>query len=358
MVKDDMISFLDDLYPEIRERHLSIQERDLLLFLNSLGIHLPPVDPRLEDDYLVMKLPSLTASLFNANDNKAVLLAYRVQGTVFPISIVFLKGYAEILFCHSTLLLDSYSQGDGIGPTLRKATQNFFSMETNHLLEAMDPSWINAPLDGQRDCRIIWNVIPDMDVVVDLFMEKFGRIREIPVFPSVYYYNNPYEQNIIEAALPELDGCRDVLILGTGAGLEAVCVALKYGIHVDAIDINPIAVANTISAGRRTGTEHLIHAWVSNGLKHVRKMYDAILFEAPLATDQKELNDPNRYDQGGNLLRKVLSDLPSHIRKNGRMYLMSCADISPYVPKNGLKWEVIRHFEAKSHVAIHKIWRG
>ena len=224
------------------------------------------------------------------------------------------------------------------------------------MLEILEPSWTKTSLYGQLDCRIFWDTKPDITIVTDLFVETLGKICTIPLFPSVFYYNNLYDQNLLEAALFELDECEDVLVLGTGAGLEAVCVALKYGIHVDATDINPVAIANTISACRRTGTDHLVHAWVSDGWAGVEKAYDAILFEAPLATNEMKARDPNRYDSGGTLLRKVLRALPSHLKSGGRMYLMSRPDLTPFLPANGLRWEVLRYFETENGLAIHKIW--
>ena len=229
---------------------------------------------------------------------------------------------------------------------LRGAVQEFFSREADCLLEAMEPAWVAADLTGQLDCRIHWNSQPEIPIVTDLFMEKLGQICEIPIFPTVYYYNNPYEQNLLEESLARVEGAEDVLVLGTGAGLEAICVAMKYGIHVDATDINPLAVANTIAASRRTGTDHLIKAWVSDGLAEVKKAYDVILFEAPLATDGTQANDPNRFDLEGRLLKEVLSALPMHLKSGGRMYLMSHPDLVPYLPANGLHWKVLRHFTA------------
>jgi hypothetical protein len=264
--------------------NFSYQERDLQLFLDSLYITLPPIDTALLDKYIIIRLNTLSASLFGANDNKAVLLAYRIHGTVFPILIVFLRGREEIQFCHSTLLLDSYAQGNLTAPLLRKVTDAFFSQSLGGMLEALDPSWTNTQLFEHLDCPIFWDTQPEMRIVTDLFMETLGKVCKIPLFPSVFYYNNLYDENLLEAVLFELEECRDILVLGTGAGLEAVCVALKYGVHVDATDINPVAVANTIAACRRTGTDHLIHAWVSDGLTEVQGTYDAILFEAPLAT--------------------------------------------------------------------------
>ncbi len=337
--------------------NLSDQERDLQLFLTSLSIVLPAFDAAIVDGYIVIKLDSPAASFLDANDNKAVLLAYRVQGRVFPVVIVFLKGREEILFCHSTLLLDSYGQGDWMAPLLREAIGNFFSNDIGSMLERLDPSWLDTPLFGHLDCRIFWDSKPDLKIITDLFLARLGKVCRIPLFPGVFYYNNPYDQNLLEAVLPELDGCDDILVIGTGAGLEAVCIALKYGIHVDATDINPVAIANTIAACRRTGTDHLVHAWVSDGWQDVTKAYDAILFEAPLATNNRQVSDPNRYDLDGRLLRKVLLELPSHLKTGGRMYLMSRPDLSPYFPANGLRGKVLRYFEADNNLAIHKIWQ-
>lgn len=340
-----------------RSLNFTVKERDLQLFLEALGVKLPPCDPALPDDYIIIQLDPDVAALFEASDNKAVLLAYRIKGRVFPLSLLFLRQNEKTHFCHSTFLLDSYTHGDEILPQLSKAVQELFACDCDCLLATLEPSWASASLDGQLDCRVIWNAKPDMKVVTDLLEERLGEVCVIPSFPTVYHYNNPYNENLLEVALPELAGCRDVLVLGTGAGLDAACVALKYGIQVDATDINPIAIANTMATCRRTGTEHQVNAWVGDGLKAVRKNYDAILFEAPLATNETRVKDLNRYDIGGRLLKEVLSALPSHLKPGGRMYLMSCPDISPYVSGNELQREVLRDFEAKSTVAIHKLWR-
>jgi hypothetical protein len=335
--------------------NLSMQEKDLQLFLDSLDVELPGVDAAISDGYIIIQLDALAAALFDANNNKAVLLAYRTQGRVYPILIVFLRGIEEIQFCHSSLLLDSYAQGNWTAPLLREAIDVFFSSDINIMLETLEPSWINTPLSGQLDCRIFWDTKPELKIVTDVFLDRIGEVCEIPLFPSVFYYNNLYDQNLLEAVLSELAGCKDVLVLGSGAGLEAVCVALKYKIHVDATDINPVAIANTIAACRRTGTDHLVHAWVSDGWAEVGKTYDAILFEAPLATHTVKDKDPNRYDFDGKLLKNVLHGLPLHLKAGGRMYLMSRPDITPFLPVHGLQWKVVRRFETEDSLAIHEI---
>ena len=144
--------------------------------------------------------------------------------------------------------------------------------------------------------------------------------------------------------------------MGCGAGLEAICIALKYGVHVDATDINPIAIANTKAACRRTGTETLVSSWVSDGFLDVKKSYDAILFEAPLTTREIHLTDRNRYDFEGKLLKEVLRMLPFHLKTGGRLYLMSRPNLTPYLSPNGLKWKVLRYFEKNMSLAILEVW--
>jgi 16S rRNA G1207 methylase RsmC len=145
-------------------------------------------------------------------------------------------------------------------------------------------------------------------------------------------------------------------VLGTGAGLEAACIALKHEICVDATDINPLAIANTLATARRIGVDHLVHGWVSDGLENVRGKYDAILFTAPLPMEQARPKDRNRYDFCGILLREVLAALPQHLSPNGRMYLMSRPDLSPYGSTDSLTSKARKYFAAKSSVAIHEIW--
>jgi SAM-dependent methyltransferase len=238
------------------------------------------------------------------------------------------------------------------------AAAEFFPPEIEDLIKKLGLIWTGAPVDGDLDCPIFWDTKPEISIITDLLIQKLGAVVEVPLFPSVFYYNNIYDQNLLEAALPMLGGCEDILVLGCGAGLEAICIALQYGVHVDATDINPIAIANTMAACRRTGTDALVSGWVSDGFFNVKKSYDAILFEAPLTTREIHLTDPNRYDFEGKLLREVLRMLPAHLKTGGRMYLMSRPDLTPYLPEKGLKWKVLRCFAENMSLAILEIWPG
>ena len=334
---------------------LSPQEQDLALFLDALGVKLPDPTPGQTDGHVVIPLGRVAASTFKSKDGKLVLLGYRYNGTIFPLSIHFLSGENEILFGHSTLLLDSYKNGPAMVPVLRNALERFFKHDGNSILRNLEPSWEDTVLKGQIDCRIVWHMKPTINVAVNACMEALGEVPDIPLFPSVYSYNNPYVENLLEVGLPELSDSKRVLVLGSGSGLEAVCIAMKYKVPVDATDINPLAVANTRMATRRCGVEPYVRSYASDAFESIHEKFDTIFFEAPLATDEKKKTDANRYDFEGAVLRKVLSGLPDHLLPEGRMYLMSRPDLSPYASPEGLCVKTRRRFEPKSSVAIHEI---
>jgi hypothetical protein len=336
---------------------LSAQEMDCRLFLETLGLGFPIAPQNQDGEFALVPLCSPSISFLQTRDGIAGLLCYCASGTWIPLSLLFLKGNTEFVFCHSTLLLDSYTGAPDMAALLRQKTTEFFAGRPGDFLSKLWPDWNTLALKGQEDCRILWLTKPTLPVATKVYLEKRGSVPDLPLFPSTYSYNNPYVENLLEVGLPELGRCKRVLVLGTGAGIDAACIALQYDIPVDATDINPISVANTIACARRSGVAHLVQAWESDGFSRIPDSYDAIFFEAPLAVEELKENDPNRYDFGGRILKRVLSDLPSHLNPDAAMYLMSQPDISPYMPARGLCSKVRRYFEAKSKVAIHEIRR-
>ena len=353
-----LVSYLSREYfqgMDDNEPFLSTQEKaDLRFFLEALEVRLPAPSIGRADGYVVVNLGEVAARTFKSKD-KTVLLGYRYNGKIFPLSIHFLQEDREARFGHSTLLLDSYGEGPAINPVLRSALERFFARDGKNILRDLEPSWENVSLKDHVDCRIDWRMKPTLKVAVDLCREVLHEVPEIPLFPSVYPYNNPYVENLLEVGLPELGNARSVLVLGSGSGLDAVCIAMKYKIPVHATDINPLAIANTKAAARRCGIEKHVCAYTSDAFNNVREKFDSIFFQAPLATDDKNLTDANRYDFEGALLRHVFIGLRDHLSPQGRMYLMSRPDVSSYVNLSGVSVKTRRRFEPLSSVAIHEI---
>ena len=333
---------------------LSMQEKDLALFLEALGLRLAAPSIGSADGYVVVALGEVAARAFKSKD-KTILLGYRYNDKIFPLSIHFLQEDRETQFGHSTLLLDSYGDGPAINRVLRSALERFFARDGKSILRDLEPSWENVSLKDHVDCRIDWRMKPTLKVAVELCREVLHEVPEIPLFPSVYPYNNPYVENLLEVGLPGLGDARRVLVLGSGSGLDAVCIAMKYKIPVHATDINPIAIANTKAAAGHCGAEGYVRAYVSDGFNEVGEKFDSIFFQAPLATGDKNLADANRYDIEGALLRRVFAGLRDHLSPHGRMYLMSRPDLSCYVNLSGMSVNTRRRFEPLSSVAIHEI---
>ncbi|MCK5491927.1 MAG: methyltransferase, partial [Candidatus Omnitrophica bacterium] len=173
---------------------------------------------------------------------------------------------------------------------------------------------------------------------------------------GVYSFDNTYSGHLLDAVITDIKNENKVLILGTGAGLEAVVIAKKIGCLVDAIDIQPIAVVNTLVNAVVTDTQELIDAWVSDGFSTVSKKYDIIIFNAPLPTRKATTkSDVNRFDGEGKLIRRILDELPAYLEKEGTLFLMSHENIALYLPPT-LTTNIKEKFtKANFSLAIHEI---
>jgi SAM-dependent methyltransferase len=195
----------------------------------------------------------------------------------------------------------------------------------------------------------------------------------LPLFPTVFDFNSPYSQALINSSLSYIHKGESALVLGSGAGVDALMVAHHTGSAVDAVDINPIAVANTQATALMGKKENQIHAWQSDLFSETPKRYDTIIFNAPLAytpeiyarygrspddfrRERPQLvADPNTYDPDAALLKRLLAEAPRHLRPGGRLYLMTHADLSQILPDNLVSQTIHRFKPGVVEHAIHEI---
>ena len=165
---------------------------------------------------------------------------------------------------------------------------------------------------------------------------------DIFVMPSVFAPGSVYSRNLLQQVIPRVKPMDRVLVLGTGSGIDVLRLLTNGGVQrpIDAVDINPIAVANTKLNADYWGLGPMVNAGVSDGFAQVRGRYDIIVFDAPLATPLltdvpglfEEVNTRiNLHDFEGRLLSRLLADLPTHLAPGGRFYLMSGDDISEFI---------------------------
>jgi hypothetical protein len=177
-----------------------------------------------------------------------------------------------------------------------------------------------------------------------------------PWFPSVFAPDNAYLIALLKVALPRIGPRHKVLCLGSGAGLDAAVLAMEAGAHVHAVDINPIAVANTKAGAVFTGTEELVKAWVSDGFSRVTERYDYILSNAPIPRDGGVRNvDINVDDPGGEFTRRIFRELPYYLKPGGSLFMMNINNISDFlIPQ----LEVVSSesvFSRRSEHSIHEV---
>ena len=152
-----------------------------------------------------------------------------------------------------------------------------------------------------------------------------------------------FAARVLDATLPNVQTGQHGLVLCTGAGLEAVTLAKEKGVSVDAVDINDAAVVSTNQAARDNGVESLVHAWKSDGFDQVPGQYDFIIYSGPVPRSIKDIRgtaDANYHDVGGDLLRRTLANLSSHLNPGGVLYLITDEELIFSVPA-GYSKEVV-----------------
>lgn len=184
-----------------------------------------------------------------------------------------------------------------------------------------------------------------------------GRLDLFQVFPGVrtaYTIHGGMHIAKTNDKLAEMRGRNPnmrILAMGSGAGPEVRVFAGVHGFHVDAVDIDPVAVANTLGTATYLGIDPtLVRAWVSDLFDNVEERYDAIVFCAPAVVAAEDEMVRTIHDPGGELLKRFLREAPDHLNEDGAIYLMSPVHMRPFLPRDPrrLSSKVFyenRHFE-------------
>lgn len=171
---------------------------------------------------------------------------------------------------------------------------------------------------------------------------------EILILPGVY---PPYSYgiNLLNKAMPFIKDAQKILVLGTGAGYEAVILAKAFQSSlIHATDINNRAVANTELNAEFYKKEKRILSWESDLFNQVKDSYDIILFNAPRPVSKadldgrnaKRLANTNYFDLSGSLLGRLMIELPKHLKKDGKLFLMT--DLESHIPQKYKKTQLFK----------------
>lgn len=174
---------------------------------------------------------------------------------------------------------------------------------------------------------------------------NFNGIRSVPVFPGVFPPDSSITDAVITSVLKDenVRPVKRILVLGCGSGADAVRIAREYpDAVIEAVDIQPLAVANTKALAEKCGLSSRIKVRQSDAFGNVDGKYDLVLLNAPVMIPDKKQMDMNVIDPGGKFIKAVLDGLAGHLNEHGRMYAMAlpAAAVKAEAEKRGLLCKV------------------
>jgi SAM-dependent methyltransferase len=189
-----------------------------------------------------------------------------------------------------------------------------------------------------------------------------------------------YGYRLLQAARAmDLSKMKRILVVGSGTGYDAVVLAKISPARIDAIDIDAEAVLVTEANALLHGVSDRVRAIRGDLFEGAEGEYDLILFSAPrpairemmverLHGDRVEaeqiyrnkiLTDPGRFDPEGRLLKRVLAEFPTHLKRGGAFLLMSEEKLEPFLPENvrdeTLSTDPWSELEREGNFSIHKL---
>ncbi|MFZ2188410.1 MAG: 50S ribosomal protein L11 methyltransferase [Candidatus Moraniibacteriota bacterium] len=151
-----------------------------------------------------------------------------------------------------------------------------------------------------------------------------GNTIPINVFPGVFPPQQKFQLGEYLKNYPDIQNI-EVADIGTGSGIEAISAALLGAMHVDAIDISPLALECAKQNARINNVTEKLSLFLSDLFFNIPdyKKYGLILANLPFVDFDGENNsiDLALYDNNFNTHKKFLAQSERHLADNGRILL-------------------------------------
>lgn len=153
------------------------------------------------------------------------------------------------------------------------------------------------------------------------FIYKFkDEIIEFEVFDGVYY---PQEDSLLlaEVLMNNLNRLKNkkMLEIGCGCGFLSVLLSKLTKNKLLAVDINPIAIKNTILNAKKNSVE--IEVRKSNLFSNIHEKFDAIIFNPPYLPVDEDVQW-SMFKNKENVIEKFIRDSCQYLNEKGSIILL------------------------------------
>ncbi|MHC4124438.1 MAG: 50S ribosomal protein L11 methyltransferase [Planctomycetota bacterium] len=204
---------------------------------------------------------------------------------------------------------------------------------------------IDVMLEADRDTEVEHEVV-EVPFLHSDENQKVGLIVSEGVYrPRPDNYFSGFDSTAIPEVLYKKKllkpGVR-VLVIGTGCGYDAIAAA-RQGAFVDAIDIDPDAIDDTIKNSQRIGFSDRIKAFIHDGVEGLGK-YDVIIWNTP---SLREYYGDTGHSMPADRMIEIVHDIKNHLTKDG--FSIFRADLHDWykdlLKKTGLNYEILMETE-------------
>ncbi|MFH2138929.1 MAG: methyltransferase [Candidatus Omnitrophota bacterium] len=317
------------------EARLSRQEQEIFTQLfDALEIDLNSLAWDTQgNDYDLSEVPVADINEDTLREMFCLPFSYKIGGTLgiiryqnFPILIYLCDQVRNVTFIDLTKYYRS-SFAANLGWGIKQdiciifKRKNFFKVSQ---IEITHP-YVTVAINGSGDLAHITEY-DFSDEEADVFPR---RKIELPLLPGVWMPKSTSSYLIAEATAEFVRPGMRVLVIGTGAGLEAR-IAAEKGALVDAVDIKKLAVRNTKLTCSEEEYAVRVNAFVNN-MFHGLGKYDLIIWNMPhfVGTEEPKEDFPdysNSSDFTGKILREFAQNVCSHLKKNGKAVVINKSD--------------------------------